>query len=192
MGLKDKFSSFNSIFKIIKSFVSGTQEHLVDITKSAGTIFIDSIEKYKLIRRLILCFIVYLCFDIHRVTTCMYKSTGQVDMQWVIYATAYTAMLALFITFYTTSRTKEMDNAEKRDIQEMWIDSNNNGINDCDEDWYKEMKRKEQISMKNDIMGDIINNIDQDNDPDAINSEVGTTTDAGSNNTTTTISINKK
>ena len=123
---------------IIKKFINGTKKSLANISKKSGTILVDSIEKYKLIRRIILFFIMYLCYDIHKLTTLMYKETGQVDMQWVIYATAYTAMLTLFITFYTTSRVKEIDNEHKRGLQQQWIDKNNNGINDLEEGYVEE------------------------------------------------------
>lgn len=84
--------------------------------KNLVPILIDSLEKYKLIRRLILVFILYLCYDIHKLTTLMYKETGQVDMQWVIYATAYILLciLTLFITFLTTNRGQEVDNEHKK------------------------------------------------------------------------------
>jgi len=114
------------------------KKSLANISKKSGTILVDSIEKYKLIRRIILFFIMYLCYDIHKLTTLMYKETGQVDMQWVIYATTYTAMLTLFITFYTTSRVKEVDNEHKRGLQQQWIDKNNNGINDLEEGYVEE------------------------------------------------------
>lgn len=123
---------------IIKKFINGTKKSLANISKKSGTILVDSIEKYKLIRRIILFFIMYLCYDIHKLTTLMYKETGQVDMQWVIYATTYTAMLTLFITFYTTSRVKEIDNEHKRGLQQQWIDKNNNGINDLEEGYVEE------------------------------------------------------
>lgn len=134
--MHDKLKSFSSKIIIIKQFIDNTTKYLVNCSKKAGTLVIDSVEKYKLIRRLILAFIMYLCYDIHILTKNMYIETGQVDMQWVIYATAYTAMLTLFITFYTTNRVKEIDNEQKRALQEKWIDKNNNGINDCEEDWY--------------------------------------------------------
>lgn len=136
--IHNRLKPFISKIVIIKKFVDGTRKNLANISKKSGTILIDSLEKYKLIRRLILVFILYLCYDIHRVTTLMYKETGQVDMQWVIYATAYTAMLTLFITFYTTSRVKEIDNEHKRGLQQQWIDKNNNGINDLEEGYIEE------------------------------------------------------
>lgn len=136
--IHNRLKPFISKIVIIKKFVDGTRKNLANISKKSGTVLIESIEKYKLIRRLILLFIMYLCYDIHRVTTLMYKETGQVDMQWVIYATAYTAMLTLFITFYTTSRVKEVDNEHKRGLQQQWIDKNNNGINDLEEGYIEE------------------------------------------------------
>lgn len=136
--IHDKVKPFMSKIVIIKKFINGTKKSLANISKKSGTILIDSLEKYKLIRRLILVFILYLCYDIHKLTTLMYKETGQVDMQWVIYATTYTAMLTLFITFYTTSRVKEVDNEHKRGLQQQWIDKNNNGINDLEEGYIEE------------------------------------------------------
>lgn len=136
--IHDRFKSFISKIVIIKKFVDGTRKNLANISRKSGTVLIESIEKYKLIRRFILFFIMYLCYDIHRVTIKMYTSTGQVDMQWVIYATAYTAMLTLFITFYTTSRVKEIDNEHKRGLQQQWIDKNSNGINDLEEGYVEE------------------------------------------------------
>jgi len=151
---------------IIKTFVDNTQRRLANISRKSGTVLIDSIEKYKLIRRLILFFILYLCFDIHKVTVFMYKTTGKVDMQWVIYATAYTAMLTLFITFYTTSRVKEMDNENRRALQQQWIDRNNNGVNDCDEnlgpedDITEEIKNPDIIESEEDnILKEMNNNV---------------------------------
>ena len=98
----------------------------------------------------------YLCYDIHKLTTLMYKETGQVDTQWVIYATTYTAMLTLFITFYTTSRVKEIDNEHKRGLQQQWIDKNNNGINDLEEGYVEEEFNTEECD-NNDITKDFKN-----------------------------------
>lgn len=134
--MHEKLKVFSDKIEIVKKFVSSTAQYLNNYSKKIGAVAINSVEKYKLIRRLILAFIMYLCYDIHQLTKTMYTETGQVDMQWVIYATAYTAMLTLFITFYTTSRVKEIDNENKRNLQEKWIDKNNNGINDTEEDWY--------------------------------------------------------
>ena len=154
--IHNKVKPFMSKIVIIKNFINGTKKSLANISKKSGTILIDSLEKYKLIRRLILVFILYLCYDIHKLTTLMYKETGQVDMQWVIYATAYTAMLTLFISFYTTSRVKEVDNEHKRGLQQQWIDKNNNGINDCDEGYIEEEFNTEECD-NNDITKDFKN-----------------------------------
>ena len=154
--IRDRIKPFMSKIIIIKKFINGTKKSLANISKKSGTILIDSLEKYKLIRRLILVFILYLCYDIHKLTTLMYKETGQVDMQWVIYATAYTAMLTLFITFYTTSRVKEVDNEHKRELQQQWIDKNNNGINDLEEGYVEEEFNTEECD-NNDITKDFKN-----------------------------------
>lgn len=154
--IHNRLKPFISKIVIIKKFVDGTRKNLANISKKSGTVLIESIEKYKLIRRLILLFIMYLCYDIHRVTIKMYTNTGQVDMQWVIYATAYTAMLTLFITFYTTSRVKEIDNEHKRGLQQQWIDKNNNGINDLEEGYVEEEFNTEECD-NNDITKDFKN-----------------------------------
>lgn len=154
--IHNRLKPFMSKIVIIKKFVDGTRKNLANISKKSGIVLIESIEKYKLIRRFILFFIMYLCYDIHRVTTKMYTSTGQVDMQWVIYATAYTAMLTLFITFYTTSRVKEIDNEHKRELQQQWIDKNNNGINDLEEGYVEEEFNTEECD-NNDITEDFKN-----------------------------------
>ena len=154
--IHNRLKPFMSKIVIIKKFVDDTRKNLANISKKSGIVLIESIEKYKLIRRLILLFIMYLCYDIHRVTIKMYTSTGQVDMQWVIYATSYTAMLTLFITFYTTSRVKEIDNEHKRKLQQQWIDKDNNGINDLEEGYVEEEFNTEECD-NNDITKDFKN-----------------------------------
>ena len=154
--IHNRLKPFMSKIVIIKKFVDDTRKNLANISKKSGIVLIESIEKYKLIRRLILLFIMYLCYDIHRVTIKMYTSTGQVDMQWVIYATSYTAMLTLFITFYTTSRVKEIDNEHKRKLQQQWIDKDNNGINDLEEGYAEEEFNTDECD-NNDITKDFKN-----------------------------------
>lgn len=159
-SIHNRLKNFVPGVTIVKKFIDNTKCHLEKNKQNNRLLHVDKIDKYKLIQRLILLFNILICYDIHKFTKMMYKTTGEVDMQWVIYATAYTAMLTLFVTFYTTSRTKEIDNEHKRDLQERWLDMNNNGINDYEEDWFiEQMKNMKTNAEHEEFEDEIIDDI---------------------------------
>ncbi|MDD3263469.1 MAG: hypothetical protein PHT94_01075 [Candidatus Nanoarchaeia archaeon] len=76
------------------------------ITKNATITFV---EKYKGMRRIVLVIVLYINLHIFAVTVDMYYKTGVLDIQWIIYAGYWTAILGTFIAFYTTSRVREFN-----------------------------------------------------------------------------------
>lgn len=144
-NIKDKINIVKIFYDATK--VCNNNKIIDSIYKTKKPTFIN---KFSSIRRLLLLAILYFNYKIWNTTNIMYTTTGKVDMQWVIYATAWTAMLTIYISFYTTSRTKEIDsyNTKEVEIEKAIIDSNNN----CNE---------EEPDMSNmDKFGDVSNDND--------------------------------
>jgi len=91
------------------------------ITTSTKNALIDFVEKYKGIRRTILLIVLWININIFFVTIEMYRKVNTVDTQWVIYAGYWTAILGTFISFYTTSRTKEFNSNTPYSKQGEWL-----------------------------------------------------------------------
>ena len=107
-SIRDKINTITSLFTRSKSRYScrGKSSSVVQLTGEALTTFV---EKYKGIRRTLLAIVVWINIHIFLVTVDMYRMDHVIDMQWVIFAGLWTAMLATFVGFYTMSRTREFN-----------------------------------------------------------------------------------
>lgn len=102
MSLSNKL---NTIKQIISPLFTSAKSTVVSITETTGkaaavskdllTIFI---ERYKSIRRIILSIVLWINIHIFLVTTNMYIKYGTVDIQWIIYAGYWTAILGTFLS----------------------------------------------------------------------------------------------
>lgn len=113
MAILDKIKTITSVFgRLIPGRSSGygcyypQSQGVFQITRDALIAFT---EKYKGIRRIILAIVLWINIHIFLVTTHMYKLNGKIDMQWVIFAGYWSAILATFVAFYTMSRTNEFN-----------------------------------------------------------------------------------
>jgi len=107
-------NKLNTIKQLIAPLFTSTKSTVVSITENTGKAAVASkdlltifIERYKGIRRIILAIVLWINIHIFLVTTNMYIKYGTVDVQWIIYAGYWTAILGTFIGFYTMSRIKE-------------------------------------------------------------------------------------
>lgn len=107
-SIRDKINTITSLFTRSKSRYScrGKSSNVVQLTGEALTTFV---EKYKGVRRTLLAIVVWINIHIFFVTIEMYRAYQEVDIQWVIFAGYWTAILATFIGFYTMSRTREFN-----------------------------------------------------------------------------------
>lgn len=123
MAINDKIQSITNFFN--KIFTSKKENYYSSpkkkITVTAKNILIDFVEKYKGIRRILLAIILGVNIYILFVTVEMYRKVNSVDVQWVIYAGYWTAILGTFISFYTTSRTKEFNSNTPYSKQGEWL-----------------------------------------------------------------------
>lgn len=123
MAINDKIQSITNFFN--KIFTSKKENYYSSpkkkITVTAKNILIDFVEKYKGIRRTLLAIILGVNIYILFVTVEMYRKVNSVDVQWVIYAGYWTAILGTFISFYTTSRTKEFNSNTPYSKQGEWL-----------------------------------------------------------------------
>jgi len=107
-SIRDKINTITSLFTRSKSRYScrGKSSNVVQLTGEALTTFV---EKYKGVRRTLLAIVLWINIHIFFVTIEMYRAYQEVDIQWVIFAGYWTAILATFIGFYTMSRTREFN-----------------------------------------------------------------------------------
>ncbi len=113
MAINDKIQLITNFFN--KVFTSKTA--------TAKNILIDFVEKYKGIRRTILAIVLSVNIYILFVTVEMYRKVNSVDVQWVIYAGYWTAILGTFIGFYTSSRIKEFNSDTPYSKKGEWLSS---------------------------------------------------------------------
>ena len=123
MSINDKLQKIIGVFSGISSNKKDNNYSLPkkNITTSVKNIFIDFVEKYKGVRRTILLIVLWINIHIFFVTIEMYRKVNTVDTQWIIYAGYWTAILGTFISFYTTSRTKEFNSNTPYSKQGEWL-----------------------------------------------------------------------
>lgn len=175
--LKEEFiMSISSKLNTLKSFLSplfNTTKNVISTTITdtgkAATfskdVFINFIEKYKGIRRIILVIVLWINIHIFLVTSKMYQTLGQVDTQWIIYAGYWTAILGTFIGFYTVSRVKEFNSETDLAPKGEWIVDNNKEQKEIDKikkvtsNMIEESFIEERIEIDGDslIEGEMIN-----------------------------------
>ncbi len=113
MAILDKIKTITSVFGRLIPGRSGFGGYNYGYPQSGGIFQVSKdaliafVEKYKGIRRLILAIVLWINIHIFLVTTHMYKLNGSIDMQWVIFAGYWSAILATFVAFYTMARTNE-------------------------------------------------------------------------------------
>lgn len=107
-SIRDKINTITSLFTRSKSRYScrGKSSNVVQLTGEALTTFV---EKYKGIRRTLLAIVVWINIHIFFVTVEMYRTHAEIDVQWIVFAGYWTAILGTFISFYTLARTKEFN-----------------------------------------------------------------------------------
>lgn len=117
------------IISSAKKYLSGRSQYGYSSRPSLTTMTSDAMivffEKYKGIRRIILIVVMYVNLRIFFTTTEMYKLTGGIDTQWVIYAGYWTAILGTFISFYTLARTREFNSETPYSRKGEWINQSN-------------------------------------------------------------------
>jgi len=125
MAILDKIKTITSVFgRLIPGRSSGygcyypQSQGVFQITRDALIAFT---EKYKGIRRIILAIVLWINIHIFLVTTHMYKLNGKIDMQWVIFAGYWSAILATFVAFYTMARTNEFNSNTPYSRPGEWI-----------------------------------------------------------------------
>ena len=125
MAINDKIQSITNFFN--KVFTSKKENYYSPpkkkITVTAKNILIDFVEKYKGIRRTLLAIILGVNIYILFVTVEMYRKVNSVDVQWVIYAGYWTAILGTFIGFYTSSRIKKFNSDTPYSKKGEWLSS---------------------------------------------------------------------
>ena len=123
MSVLNKIRSLTNIFGSIfrRGYYDCLQpKSIFQISKEA---LIDTIEKYKGIRRLILAIVLWINIRIFLVTVYMYKLYGSIDTQWVIFAGYWSAILGTFVAFYTMARTSEFKSYTPYSRPGEWINS---------------------------------------------------------------------
>jgi len=117
---------FGSMFtrKNDYSYRSRNRRSIVTITKD---VFINFIEKYKGVRRTILVIVLWINIHIFFVTVEMYRRCESVDVQWVIFAGYWTAILGTFIAFYTMSRVREFNSDTPYSNRHEWLSNKRPG-----------------------------------------------------------------
>lgn len=115
MAILDKIKTITSVFGRLIPGRSGFGGYNCGYPQSGGIFQVSKdaliafIEKYKGVRRLILAIVLWINIHIFLVTTHMYKLYASIDMQWVIFAGYWSAILATFVAFYTMARTNEFN-----------------------------------------------------------------------------------
>lgn len=110
---------FKKVLSIFQPFINFFNPNVDGIIGQIGKrMFIDAIEKYKGIRRTILIIVVYLNVHAFFTTVNFMWEHGHVDPNWTNIFLALIGLLTVFITFYTTSRTKEHIVEEQCHIEE--------------------------------------------------------------------------
>ncbi len=111
MAIRQKLNSaINAMGVLIggaKSAASTIGHGTVDAAHVSKEACIALIEKYKGVRRIILMVALWINIHIFIITADMYQKLGTIDIQWVVYAGYWSAILVTFIGFYTMSRVKE-------------------------------------------------------------------------------------
>lgn len=102
-------SFLSPIFNTAKNVITNTVTDTGKVAVISKDAFVNFIEKYKGIRRIILVIVLWINIHIFFVTSKMYQLHNQIDTQWIIYAGYWTAILGTFIGFYTVSRVKEFN-----------------------------------------------------------------------------------
>jgi len=129
VAVADKVRKVTSFFN--KMFRGKKSDYYSPPKKSAATIakniLIDFVEKYKGVRRTILAVVLWVNIHIFFVTIEMYRKVNFVDVQWVIYAGYWTAILGTFIGFYTTTRTREFNSDTPYSKRGEWLSSKPQG-----------------------------------------------------------------
>lgn len=123
MAVVDKVQKVTNFFRSMFSkkrstFYPSSKQSITTVTKN---VFIDFIEKYKGVRRTILAIVLWINIHIFFVTIEMYRKTELVDVQWVIFAGYWTAILGMFIAFYTMSRVKEFNSDTSYSRKGEWL-----------------------------------------------------------------------
>lgn len=123
MAINDKMQLITNFFS--KIFTSKKENYYSPpkkkITVTTKNILIDFVEKYKGIRRTILAIVLGINIYILFVTVEMYRKVNSVDVQWVIYAGYWTAILGTLIGFYTSSRIKEFNSDTPYSKKGEWL-----------------------------------------------------------------------
>ena len=89
--------------------------------------FINFVEKYKGVRRIILTIILYLNIHAFYITCYMYVKTQTLDSNWIIYTGYWVGLLATMISFYTLARNKEFISNTPYSPENQWISSEDEG-----------------------------------------------------------------
>ena len=127
-GIKSKITVLTTILKSNKNVIDKS------VLKATGFVNESFIAKFKSVRRLLLIVILWFNYRIWMTSDMMYRTTGKMDAQWTIYACAFISLLTIFASFYTNSRTKEIDSFNKKAVATLdFIDKNNDGIDDREE-----------------------------------------------------------
>lgn len=149
-------SKVNIIIKSIKNlFIRHPTYNQQSITTMTSDAMIAFFEKYKGVRRIILVVVMYVNLKIFWTTTAMYKLTGGVDTQWVIYAGYWTAILGTFISFYTLSRTREFNSDTPYSRKGEWINQPTTNSSTFGATYYD---KEDTPSLYNDSVPDDKNN----------------------------------
>ena len=107
-SIKDKINTITKFFNKPKSSYS-CEENNKNLSQVTGDALIAFVENYKGVRRIILAVVLWINIHIFFITVEMYRTHAEIDVQWIVFAGYWTAILGTFISFYTLARTKEFN-----------------------------------------------------------------------------------